>query len=444
MGRTQHKVLIAMLALVTAIYIYMCVCMENGDMTRNETFVDGNNIEVSEVVVMDRIFPGRTHPISLSDTVSTPIHYNNIDTAITFKFAIKNAPPRLDNVLMTFSDIRQKIPDIRWSMSRWLADETGGSDGTRHFTMSQYLEPNTAYRITIQAGNVGGQGLASIILKGKGLENPIHIGGQHFRALGVETNRVNNETDTKHGGALDGNMGLAIIVPSSLRPGQQLQEEIIPGGVVSLGQIQMIAYNQIILSIRIPDIRIFQELIKRHAASMDGDAVSGDIQEITDGILAYMPWKLDTHIKQLTDDGSRRLTEEELAISNRNVPPARVEASNPSICVTPIKPNGPCEVRVIGVYPGKHYEVEVVLIYNQMDSVNNYRRTHPLVVRFQAVDITGSASLMSATNAAGSPRGIAETINTIGIEANLFQNSQAEQDSRMDEIDKMYNGVTFA
>jgi len=449
MTKMRNTTILVLLAILTAIYIYICVCVEGGNERRYESFENENNMSVDEVVVMDSIFPGRAHPISLVETAETKIHYNNIDKEITFRFGIFNAPPVLSNVLIIFSDIRQQKPDIKWSTSKWLAHKSG-DDKIRYYIMSKYLEPNTVYRIAIKVNSSKNKNITSILLRGDGLNSPVHIGSQHFRALGIETVMVDNNTNTEYGGELDGNMGLALIVPSSLRPGQELQEETIPGGVISLGQVQMMSYNQLTLSIRIPDIRIYKKIIEQRNSNILAstteikDTYSEANIDVLGGISAYVPWKLDATVKQLTNDGSRKLIEEEVQATSKDIPPPRLEASNPSICVTSSKPNGPCEIRVIGIYPGMHYEVKVEVVFNNMNSINNYRRTHPLTIKFQAIDLTGSASLLSPTQSEGLPRGIAETINAIGVDTDIFNNRQMEQNSKLDGLDKMYNGITFA
>lgn len=452
----SYSNILVIIAILSAIYIYMCYLdeskyndesFENNDQrdiwdkdnnkdNNKDNDKDQGDIwdklepSVFEIVVIDRLFPDSPQPIPLSYTSSNPAQYSNLDTSIKLEVVVKNTPAIMNNVIVTFTDVKQKQPAIRVPFSKWQSIKSDAKYKTETFTISQYLEPNTTYRINIKADGIN--------LKGKGLEDPIHVGDQTFRVLGVETEQVAHDTSTDRNGPLDGNMGLAVIVQSSSQPGQQLQEMIYPGGYVVLDQIQMTPYNQIILYIRIPDISIFQSLIQRLSTTYTEN------NNIIDGIGDYKLWKLDVSVMPFTDDGLRALTEEEIKINSKILPQVRIEASNPTVCVNPeTNPNGPCQVKLIGVYPGKYYEIKIQGIYNKLHSNNNYRRTHPLTIKLQAIDATGSASLLSYKQAAGSPPGIADAIKDIGIQIRQFNDRQFDQDKSIDELDKMYNGIQF-
>lgn len=437
-----------LLAIIVLVAVYLCLCYldtPTGSGTRN--LVDGftaplstGSMEVSDVAVMDTLFPGRHYPISLTD--GPVAHYNNLDTQLALRFTINGAPDILNNVIVSFTDITSQKPDTRWTTSRWQpvsttttspSQEQAQSRPQRIFELKQYLDPNTQYRIHVQ---VDGHKL-----NGPGLDKPLRVGDQHFRALGVEVQEVDRNTSTAHGGPLDGNMGLALVVAN--QDGSDV--ETLPGGQIQLGQIQMIPYNQALFHVRIPDVRVFHQLVQRHVATKlsGSDLPEEDVARILAGMLNYTAWKLETQVNEMTSDGSRPLTEEEIASRHgRNMPRVRVEAGNPAVCVNQEQsPTGPCTIRLVGVQPGRYYQVHVRAVFNQLDSVNNYRRTLPLVFTFQAIDITGSASLMpDAINGTG-PTGIADAIQEVGVKLDEFKKRQAGQDQQLDELDKMYNDI---
>lgn len=386
------------------------------------------NPTVSDILAMDTLFPGREYPTSLKN--GDLVHYNNLDTKLRLRLAINNADEILNNVLVTFHDIRAQTPDVRWTISKWqpVANNDTTTPPQRTFELTQYLEPNTTYRIHVQ---VDGHKLS-----GDGLKYPIKVGGQHFRVLGVETDTVNQTTDTTHGGPLDGNMGLAVMLKTDN------DVAIYPGGEVTLGQVEMIPYDQCIFNVRIPDIRVFHQLVQRHITKLSGDLDSATMQPILDGILDYIPWKLHADVYELNKDGTRELTEEELKSHAGKGPLAKVETGNPSVCVNQdTAPTGPCMIRVIGVKPGQYYKVSIQAVFNQLNSTNNYRRTHPLVFTFQAIDITGSASLLGNTAYGAGVTGIADTLQDIGVQIGKFRDKELEQDNELDALDKLYSSI---
>lgn len=449
------RAIITAIAVLTALYLFMCYLdCQSTNVRQSEGFQDNNNggnasiasdtsMIVRDVAIMDTLFPSRYYPVSLAES-GVIAHYNNLDTELVFRFTISDAPDILANTLITFHDVKNKKPDIVWTVSKWQPISTRAPDvnSSRVFELKQYLEPNTTYRVHVQ---VDGRKLS-----GPGLNNPIIVGKQHFRALGVETQPVDRNTDPSHGGPLDGNMGLALLINDTTRQESVDKMETIPGGNIQLGQIQMIPYNQALFHVRVPDIRVFHQLVQRHVSKLSGELPSDKLNIVLNGLLEYVPWKLEANVIELTADGNRPLTEEELDERDKymrqnrlRVPRVRVEPGNPSICVDPEKsPTGPCPIRLVGVQPGRYYRVTVHAVFNQLDTTNNYRRTHPLTFTFQAIDITGSASLMSGSTV-GSPSGIANAIEEVGVKLDEFKKRQSIQDQQLDELDNMYNGITL-
>lgn len=433
----KNKGLLISIIVLVLIYIILCYLDTSREGFYN-TDTNNRNMEVRDILAVDTLFPGHEYTISLSK--EPVVYYNNLDTAITLRCVIFDAPPILENVIVTFHDIKSQKPDVKWLSSKWLMDKNipfDESKNTRTFELKQYLEPDTTYRIHIQTGYDGKR------LTGPGLESPVKLGKQIFRALGVEVQPVDSTTDTTHGGPLDGNMGLALIHTTTSSNGNT-ETQIIPGGEgIQLGQVDMIPYNQCQFNIRVPDIRVFHELIKRHITKLSGDLGIEETYTIMAGINEYTPWKFNASVVELTKDGSRPLTEEELEKRDRNnrYPRVRVETSNPSICITNSNPTGPCMINVIGVLPGIHYRVTVDLVFNQLDTTNNYRRTLPLSFQFQAIDITGSASLLNPTRL--SQQGLADTIVDMGKQLDIFKNRQKTQDVELDELEDRLDSVQF-